>query len=126
MRRRLGTLAALLCGLALWGGCVLYQDLSQVSGRKDWLRVVSNGALLPGVLFVGLSAMSWIAGEGLFDGIRYSLSTMLVHLKGGEKKYASYYDYVQREKKRPGYPMLLPGLFFLAAAAALTLLYYVL
>lgn len=124
MKRHLGKLIALLCGLVLWLIGVLYQGLPETSDASEWARIISNGALIPGVLFTGFSGLSWIAGDGLFDGLKYSLGTMLVHLKGGEKKYASYYDYTRREKKRGGYPMLLPGLFFLAVAAVLTLLYY--
>ena len=124
MRRYSGKILALLCGLALWLISTLYQGLPQTADAREWFRVLSNGALIPGVLFVGIGGLSWIAGDGLFDGIKYSLQTMLVHLRGGQKKYASYYDYTQREKKRGAYPTLLPGLFFLAAAVVLAVLYY--
>lgn len=125
MKRRLGRLIALLCGLALWLFCVFYQGLPQTSDAREWFRVLSNGALIPGVLFVGVSGMVWIAGEGLFDGIKYSMSSMMARIRGHEKRYATYYDYSQREKKdAPSFPLLFPGLLFLAAAVILTLLYY--
>lgn len=126
MKRRLGQLIALLCGLALFLACVLYQDpSSQAPETKEWLRILSNAALIPGVLFVGLSAMVRIAGDGLFDGVKYTLSSLVARMRGVEKQYASYYDYTRREKKKSAaYPMLLPGVFFLVAAIVLTLLYY--
>lgn len=124
MKRHRGRLIALLCGFGLWLIGVLYQGLPQASNAREWFRVLSNGALIPGVLFAGISGMTWIAGEGLFDGIKYALSSMRSRIRGQEKRYASYYDYTRREKKKgSSYPMLFPGLFFLAAAIILTLLY---
>lgn len=124
MKRHLGRLISLLCGLALWIIGVSYQGLPQTAAASEWFRILSNGALIPGILFLGISGLTWISGEGLFDGIRYSMSTLLKRLQGKNKRYGSYYDYTQREKKRPSYPMLLPGLLFLAAAVILTVLYY--
>ena len=124
MKRHWGRLAALLCGCVLWLLCMLYQGLPQTSDIREWLRVLSNGALIPGVLFAGVSGMVWIAGEGLFDGFKYSMSSMIARMRGQEKRYATYYDYARREKDPPSFPLLLPGLAFLAAAAVLTLLYH--
>ena len=100
MRRRLGQLIALLCGIALFLINLLYQQPSEISGAREWLRILSNAALLPGVLFSGISAMIRISGEGLFDGIRYTMSSMIARLRGVDKKYASYFDYTRREKKK--------------------------
>ena len=71
LTRRQGRLIALLCGFALWLIGVLYQGLPQASGAREWFRVLSNGALVPGVLFSGISGMMWIAGEGLFFLARF-------------------------------------------------------
>ena len=125
MKRHLGQLIALLCGFAMFLISVFYQEPSQISGAREWMRIASNAALLPGVLFVGLSAMLWISGEGAFDGIRYTVTSMMARLRGVDKQYASYFDYTRREKKKSaGNPMLAPGLFFLAVAIILTLLFY--
>ena len=125
MRRHVGKLIALLCGTLLFAGSLFYQKPAQISGTREWLRILSNAALLPGVLLSGLSVLLRISGEGLFDGLRYTMSSLLARLRGVDKKYASYFDYTRREKKqRGGDPLLLPGLFFLAAAILLTLLYY--
>lgn len=124
MKRHGGQLIALLCGLALWAGCIWYQSPAQGAGAREWIRILSNGALIPGVLFLGVSGLTWIAGDGQFDGIRYSMSSLLARLRGEKKPYATYFDYTRREKKRGGYPLLAPGAFFLAAAVVLTLLYH--
>ena len=125
MRRQMGKLIALLCGAVLFLLSLLYQRPAQISGAREWLRILSNAALLPGVLLSGLSVLIRISGEGLFDGLRYTMSSLLARLRGVDKRYASYFDYTQREKKqRAGDPLLLPGLFFLAAAILLTVFYY--
>lgn len=125
MKRHLGKLTVLLCGAVLWAVSVVYQSPNPAAGFREWCRVLSNGALIPGVLFLGIGLMSWIAGTGQFDGFRYSMSSLYARLRGEKKQYASYYDYIHRQKKpRGSSPLLLPGLFFLAAAVILTLLYY--
>ncbi len=123
MKRRWPQLIALACGLVLCGLCIFYQRPAQGCGAREWFRIVSNAALVPGVLLVGISALSWIAGEGTFDAIRYCMQSLFAHLRRQDKRYASYYDYTQREKKKGSQPMLLPGLCFLAAAVIFTLLY---
>lgn len=124
MRRHLGKLIALLCGLALCLGTAFYRGVPPDSGAGEWLRVLSDGALIPAVLFIGLSLLVRIAGDGQFDGIKYTMSNLLTHIRGGEKRYATYYDYMQREKKkRTGSSLMLPGLFFLAVSIVLALLY---
>lgn len=126
MSRHLGKLIALLCGLALWGVSVVYQAPTPRMALREWYRILSNGALIPGTLFLGLSALARISEEGLFDGLKYSLSSLAAHFRGEAKRYASYYDYTRRDRKKSAsFPMLFPGLFFLAMAVILTLLYYV-
>ena len=123
MKRHLGKLIALACGGLLMLISVLYQ--MPVSGAQEWFRILSNAALLPGFLLTGLGVMLRISEEGLFDGIRYATSSLIARLRGLEKQYPSYFDYTQRKKKkRSASPLLLPGLFYLAAAVVLTLLYY--
>lgn len=123
MKRHLGKLIALGCGGLMMLLSVLYQ--MPVSGTREWLRILSNGALMPGFLLTGLGVMLRISEEGLFDGIRYATSSLLARVRGLDKKYPSYYDFTRREKKvRSASPLLLPGVFYLAAAVVLTVLYY--
>lgn len=126
MKRHFGQLIALLIGLLLWGISLVYQAPIHGMGVREWCRILSNAALIPGVLFLGLSAMLRISEEGIFDGLRYSLSSLMAHFRGDTKRYATYYDYIHRaRKKSASYPMFLPGLFFLAIAVIMALLYYV-
>lgn len=126
MKRHLGQLIALLFGLVLWGISIVYQAPAPGIDLQEWCRILSNAALIPGILLLGLTGMLRISEEGVFDGLRYSLSSLFAHFRGDTKRYPSYYDYIHRERKqRVSYPMLLPGLFFLVMAILLTLLYYV-
>lgn len=125
MRKYAGIITAAVCGIILMILSILWQDLETATGIKNWILILSNAALVPGVLLTGLGLIVRIADENIFDGIKYSISSIISHMKGESKHYASYYDYLQREKKKNStLPLLLPGLFFLAAAIVLTLLYY--
>lgn len=122
MKRHLGRLIVFLIGLALFLVNVFYQGLP--SAARDWFRVLSNAALVPGVLLSGLGLLMRISDDGFFDGIRYSISSMISHLKGTQKKYPSFYEYSQRQRKKSGaFDLLLPGLIFLAVAVGMLLLY---
>lgn len=125
MKRHAGTIAAALCGLVLFVFSIFWQDLSGASGAREWVRVLSNAALVPGVLLTGVGLLVRIADENFFDGIRYATGSLISHLQGKPKRHASYYDYLHRTKKKsPALSILLPGLIYLGAAAALTALYY--
>ena len=124
MRRHIGLIAAFLAGalLMLAGAC--FQQTAGADAR-GWLRILSNAALFPGVLLMGFGLLAWISGEGVFDGLKYSFSAMWTHLRGGKKKYASYYEYMNRTRQRAGVGFLLiPGGAFLLAAVLLAAAYY--
>lgn len=139
LKRHKGQLAALALGLVLLIFSVINQKSSleagfdvvsgpetQIAlGVKDWILILGNSALVPGVLLTGLGAIVRISDEGFFDGIKYSMSSILTHLRGDKKRYASYYDYSKREKKKSGgNPLLMPGLFYLVMAVILTIAFY--
>ena len=124
MKRHLGKLIAFILGGVLMSVNILYQG--PAADREELLRILSNAALVPGILLAGIGGILYISGEGLFDGIRYTVSTLIIRMFGMESKYDSYYDYLQRKKKgNPGSHLLIPGLIYLAVAIILTLLYYV-
>lgn len=95
MKRHIGKLIALLAGILLFGGGVLFQERTADMQARDWMRICSNAALLPGVMLTGVGFLVKISGEGLFDGIKYAVGSLIV-----------------------------PGLLFLALAAVLTVCYY--
>lgn len=125
MKQYTGKLSAFICGLILLVVSIICQDVSNIKGVKDWICILSNAALVPGVLLTGFGLLVRIAGEGIFDGIKYALSSMLTHLRREQKRHATYYDYTQRKKKQENASsLLLSGIFYLAAAVIMTILFY--
>lgn len=128
MRRWFKLAAILIGGFGLCVFGVAYQGPSEAGDPVSWCRVLSNATLIPGVLFSGVSALAWIAGEGTFDGIRYSMSSLLARIRGTDKRYATYLDYLRREKRKGtgGRLLLIVGLAFLGTSVLFTILYYLL
>lgn len=126
MKRFTARLIALLCGLALMALCIFWQGIGAAESLEDVLKILSNAALLPGVLLTGIGGLAWISDEHFFDGIKYATGSIFAHLRGKPKRFASYYDYIHREKAKSGgtFTMLIPGLIFLGIAVLLTVLYY--
>lgn len=123
--KRISRLIAFVCGAVIMGLSFLWQGLDNAKTSADWFRMLSNSALLAGVLLAGIGALTWVSSEHFFDGIRYAVSSIFSHLRGKPKHYATYYDYVHREKtKGGGFSLLVPGLIFLGLAVLLTGLYY--
>lgn len=123
--KRILRLIAAVCGVLIMGISLLWQGIDSAKTAADWLRILSNSALLAGVILAGIGALAWISDEHFFDGIRYAVSSMFSHMRGKPKRYATYYDYIHREKEKGGgFSLLVPGLIFLGLAVVLTVLYY--
>lgn len=126
MKRYTSVLAAGTVGFILLIFSVFYQDIGNAEGTADRIRILSNAALVPGVLLTGTGLIARISEEGIFDGMKYAISSLMSHLRNESKHSASYYDYLQREKKKGGLRgLFLPGIFYLVSAAVLTFLYYI-
>ncbi|MDE7193241.1 MAG: DUF3899 domain-containing protein [Oscillospiraceae bacterium] len=118
-------IAASVSGAVIMALALLWQGLENAKTAADWLRMLSNSALLAGVILAGIGALAWVSDEHFFDGIRYAASSLFSHLRGKPKRYATYYDYIHREKEKGGgFSMVVPGLIFLGIAILLTGLYY--
>ena len=116
---------ATICGAVIMGLSLLWQGTDNAETSADWFRMLSNSALLAGVILAGIGALAWVSDEHFFDGIRYAASSLFCHLRGKPKRYATYYDYIHREKtKGRGFALLVPGLVFMALAVLFTGLYY--
>lgn len=124
MRRWLSYIIAAAAGLLIMIFSVFIQDL-ELESAADWMRLLSNAALVPGVLMCGFGIMALIAGEGIFDGLKYTVSSMWTHVRGGKKKYDSYYEYSKRSRKEQSVGFLLvPGAAYLAMALGFMAMYY--
>ncbi|MCM1164822.1 MAG: DUF3899 domain-containing protein [Lachnospiraceae bacterium] len=123
--KRSSWLIAAVCGLIITGLGLLWQGVGSAETAADRFRIFSNATLLAGVILTGIGALAWVSDEHFFDGIRYSVSSLFARLSGKPKRYATYYDFIHRGKKKgSGFAMLLPGLIFLGLAVILTGLFY--
>lgn len=126
MRRYAGLIAASAAGLLVMVGCVFLQGASPQSA-SEWMLVLSNAALVPGVAMTGIGALAAISGEGIFDAMKYTFSAIWTHLRGGKLKYDSYYAYTKREhkpKQSMGF-LIIPGVVLLAIALAFAGIFYI-
>lgn len=126
MKRWLGHIIASGIGLAVMVLCVFFQN-AECENAADWMLVLSNAALVPGVFLCGFGFLAVISSEGLFDAAKYTFDTIMDHLRKADKKYDSYYDYYSRDKKEKrgmGF-MILPGAVFLLMAAAFAGIFYI-
>lgn len=126
MTKWIGHIVAFVIGCILMLCCVLFQQ-TEGADTTGWMLILSNAALVPGVLLLGFGILTLIAGEGLFDAAKYTASAIWTHLRGGKLKYESYYLYTKRERKQKtggvGF-MLIPGAIFLIIAFAFTGAFY--
>lgn len=121
----MGTVIALLVGALMFVAGILFQDAGQINGIREWMKAFSNAALLSGVLLTGIGLLTLISGDGFFDGIKYATSSIWADLRKEKKRYATYYDYKKREKKKSGASSLLfPGVFYLLLSVFFTIVYY--
>ena len=124
--KRSSWIASSVCGLLIMGFSLLWQGTGNAETLSDWIKILSNSALLAGVILAGIGALAWVSDKHFFDGIRYAVTSLFDDIRGKPKRYATYYDFINREKKKSGgFPMLVPGLVFLGLAVLLTGLYYV-
>lgn len=67
------------------------------------LSILCDAFFIPGVVFLGIGIMAWIANEGLFNGIIFGLKTLgrSFSAKKGEKiREEDFYQYNDRMKEK--------------------------
>ena len=86
------------------------RDFSQLT-RAEKYRTLCDAFTIPGLISLGLGALIWASGDGIFCGLQYSLRMAFRGLLPGAYPQERYYDYLTRtrEKKRSGYGFLLLG-----------------
>ncbi len=98
---------------------------------KEILGVLSDACFVPGVLFTGVGAFSWISSKGGYDAFGYAFSNFSLHNlfpTKQPKKYKSLYDYKQEkdEKGRKWLPeLLIIGLISLVLGSLFLVLYFI-
>lgn len=96
------------------------------------MKAFSDAFLLPGVLFLLIGGLSWVASKGFCDLIGFSTTSLLgFFIPRGEDsdrgKAANLYEYkkAKDEKGRYWLPhVLVAGIFFLAVSVLFALLFH--
>lgn len=109
-------------GLLAYSGGV-FQALS----LKEVFHLLADGFFVPGVFFSGIGLLALIARDGQFDGLAYTLYIIrekFVFLRRDDKT-ADFGEFRSRQKRRkePVWPILVPGLYFLAVSVIFIILF---
>lgn len=109
--------------LVLW-----VNDFDKIANQAQRMRLLADAFTIPGVLFMMVAALVWVASDGFFDGFGYAgrvtARMLLPFLKIEEEKY---YDYKMRKagNRLHGYSFIFfTGLLFFVIAILLIILYY--
>ena len=119
----------------LAGGTLAYltavlHGYAEATTLVERYRILADAFTIPGVVIFLMGVLVWIAGEGAFQGLAYSLSWAFRSLIpfGRSGKQEKYYDYVERQKQKgkpSGYAFLfVVGGAFLAVAIVFIILFY--
>ncbi len=117
------------------GLVVLFLYAQNFAALEEWpdrLRMLADGFTIPGVIFMLLAGLVWVASDGFFDGLTYSARWLATLLPFSKLKQERYYDYKMRKKadrdeSEGGYGFLFfTGLgFFLVACIFIVLFYWI-
>lgn len=90
----------------------------------------SNALFVPGVLWLGVGGLTWIATTGFFDIFSYAFKSLLLLFSPLKKpgEFERFYEYkLAKEEKRSGkavpYTMLIVGVVLVLGAAVLNGVY---
>lgn len=101
-----------------------FEHQRYVAVKEAWsLYCWSNALFIPGVMWLGVGGLMWIATTGFFDIFSYAFSSLLVlftPLKN-PKDHKRFYEYkLDKEERRKGKPVswsvLIVGLILIIAA----------
>ena len=113
-------------GVGLVLGAVVFTARGGFSAgdAEAFWRAVCDALAVPGLLMTSAGLLSFVSGQGAFDGLNFSVRKAFVQVFREERRNAmpkTFYDYVnQKQEKRREKPnvLLFTGLGFLALAAA--------
>lgn len=116
-------IAGAMALIVLW-----LRDFASVDSKAEQLRHLADAFTIPGVIFMMVAALIWVASDGFFDGFgyagRYAARMLLPFLKLDDEKF---YDYKMRkaERRLHGYSFIFfTGLAFFLIALAFIAAFY--
>ena len=98
--------------ISLVVACLFYEKAFSAETLEDAMIRICNSFTIPGIVFAGVGALSYLSSIGAYDGISYSFTNFALHnlwFTKQPKKYKSFYEYKQAkdEKGRRWFPNLL-------------------
>lgn len=123
-------LAALFAGLVLTGLITWARGVFSATTVKERLLCICDGFSVSGILFLCVSIMGLIAGEGIFDVLGYAVQKGLHHILPGRfgEDAGSFYDYksakLEKTTKKSQKVMLITGVGLLGVGLLLMVIWY--
>ncbi len=98
--------------------------------KSEYAEVISNSALIPGMIILCIYMLSLVNKEGIFDGLTYGVKNFVNRLIPSKNTYEikSYGDYkLEKEEKRKDTHIegLIVGLVFIVISIISYLIYKV-
>lgn len=113
--------------------CGLNGLLTEKKGSQDTVKALCDAFFVSGVLVAGIGALSWASKKGAFDGLGYSVSSLInVHAPSKKRlnwsKAESFEEYVERRQakanKKEHKHLLFVGGAMLIVAVILLIVYH--
>lgn len=102
------------------------RDIYSQTDTNQIYRFLSDGFIVPGVMFLCIGGLVWLSNAGSLSGIGYALKHLFQMLiPVGKKKHETYADYLETRKQVSGYAFLfiIGGLFFLLGIVFVIMFY---
>ena len=100
LRRYLKAGIFLLLAIAF---CIWWEEPFAGENAQEVIGNLCDCFTVPGVIFLGISGLSWVARMGGFDSFGYIFSNFSLHslwMQRPKKKYESFYDYKQAKEEK--------------------------
>ncbi len=110
-------------------GIVGFFNLEMATDAVGAVRLLSDMFVLPGVVYVGISALIFASNAGTFRMFSYGAKRFYSTVSRSEefrRQYRDYYQYYEEKAKNkvPCYKLLIVGLACFALAVIFNVLYY--
>ncbi len=110
--------------------CCFNENIMAVSNAQEAFAVLCNAFFLPGVVFAGVGALTWIASFGTYDMLGYGFRNFglqnFIPLVP-KAKYDSFYEYKQQKDAKGRHwfkNLLVVGLTGMGISLLMLVLYY--
>ena len=123
------TIRTALIGLGIAVAVMALRGGFDAASSEAFLVALCDALFVAGALLSGTALLIWVSGEGAFNAISYGTRKVIDQVRREEnrnKTAKTYYDFVsERQSRKKDFPafLMIPGGVFLAAAAAVLIIY---